>query len=209
MGPGVVEEEAELVPHPLGRHVGQLAGGAPGEIDRVPVRRETVQAHHQAGEAEHAQGIAGEAPGGGGAQDADLQVVQAAEGVEDLAGAGVEGDGIHREVAPREILVESGAGPVPEVHRDPFGHQPVGGEILAAQEDQAGWERSGQRLGDLQPPLRHHGVNVVDRHLQDPVAHHAAHEVTRDVAARGGQGPHDRVVEKSAEVLGGHFRMVH
>ena len=88
---------------------------------------------------------------------------------------------------------------VPEVDRQLASDEPIGGELLAAEEDQPGRQRRGEPLGDLPPAPGHHGVDVAARQPQGAVAEDAADEMAFGRSAGFQQGPHRRQVEEEAE----------
>ena len=121
---------------------------------------------------------------------------------------GVQGEGVDREVAPRQVLMERRAVAVPEIHVHLLADQAVGGELLAAEEDQAGRKRLRQPLGDLAAPRGHDRVDVLERQPQRAVAQHAADQMGLDIPGGGDQGLHRGVVEEEAEGARGHGGIV-
>ena len=140
------------------------------------------------------------------------KIVQPAEGIGDLPVEQAEGEGVDGEVAAGEVLVERGAGPVPKVDRDVLADQPVGREVLAAQEDEAGGQLRRHDLRDLPSASRDHGVDVVARQPQGAIAQAAPHEMALRPPSRRGEGTYGGVLQEDAEDpggLGGHGRMLH
>ena len=204
---GTGEQQVELLPHPFrgdadqrrrsraGQGEGRGVGGEAGELDQQP------------GQAQDAQGVAGEGLRSGRPQAALAQVREPSERVVDGTAGGVEGDGVDREVAAGQIGVEPGPLAVPEVEEVAFlavvvmDDEPERSEPLAAEVDQAGREGVGGTLGDGPTAVGDRGVEVAAGEAEEAVAEDAADQVGLDPFVRGGppQGLDRRVGEQELE----------
>lgn len=186
-GPGELDE---LIANALARDVPEAGRGGARGARGGGLDLEAAEAHGETRQSEDAERVGREGGKAHGAQTARREIGQPAVWIQDAAAREVERQGVHREVAPREVVGEIAPFEIPEVDLELGRGDPQRREATRREPDRSSSEGGGEAVGDLLTVASDHRVEVADRPAERCVARRSADQ--QDPLGRGRQQERSR-----------------